>query len=60
VEQGSGSGSWQRIAELAPAASDYTDSRVNKGQQVAYRVRAANSDGESAYSNIARVMLAAH
>jgi hypothetical protein len=60
VEQGSGSGSWQRIAELAPAASDYTDSRVNKGQQVAYRVRAANGDGESAYSNIARVMLAAH
>jgi hypothetical protein len=59
VEQRSGSGSWERIAELGPAASDYTDSRVNKGQQVAYRVRAANGDGESAYSNIARIMIAA-
>jgi hypothetical protein len=58
VEQQSGSGSWERIAELGPAASDYTDSRVNKGQQVAYRVRAANGDGESAYSNIARIMIA--
>jgi len=58
VEQGGERGSWQRIAELGPAASDYVDSHVNKGQQVAYRVRAANGDGESAYSNIARVTLA--
>jgi len=59
VEQRSSSGSWERIAELGPAAADYTDSRVNKGQQMAYRVRAANGDGESAYSNIARIVIVA-
>jgi hypothetical protein len=58
VEQGGQSGSWQRIAELGPAASDYADP-VNKGQQLTYRVRTANADGESAYSNILRVMTAA-
>jgi len=56
---GSGQGSWERIAELGPSASDYTDSRVQRGQQVAYRVRAANADGLSAYSNIVRITLAA-
>jgi hypothetical protein len=54
VEESSGRGSWQRIAELAPSATSYADSAVKKGQQVSYRVRAANADGESAYSNIAR------
>ena len=58
VEPDNGPGSWERIAELGPAASDYTDSRVQKGQQVAYRVRAANADGVSAYSNIARITVA--
>jgi hypothetical protein len=55
VEESAGHGSWQRIAELGPSAGGYTDSNVKKGQTVAYRVRAANADGESAYSNIARV-----
>jgi hypothetical protein len=59
VEPGNGRGSWERIAELGPAASDYTDSRVQKGQQVAYRVRAVNADRVSACSNIARITLAA-
>ena len=59
LEPGNGRGSWERIAELGPAASDYADSRIQKGQQVAYRVRAANADGVSAYSNIARITPAA-
>ncbi len=50
-----GRGSWQRIAELPSAATDYTDSRLKKGQPVSYRVRATNRDGESASSNIARL-----
>jgi hypothetical protein len=47
--------SWQRIAELAASTTEYTDSRLKKGQQVSYRVRTSNADGESAYSNIARI-----
>ena len=54
-ESSSARGSWQRIAELAPSAVDYSDSRVKKGQEVAYRVRATNAGGESASSNIVRI-----
>jgi hypothetical protein len=51
---GDGSG-WKRIATLENMATEYTDSGVANGQQAAYRVRAYNDAGESAYSNIARV-----
>lgn len=55
-EESSGArGSWQQIAELAPSALDYSDSRVKKGQQIAYRVRATNTGGASASSNIVRI-----
>ena len=54
-EAGAGRGSWQRIAELPAAASDYTDSHLKKGQQISYRVRATNDDGQSASSNVARI-----
>ncbi|HET9307579.1 MAG TPA: fibronectin type III domain-containing protein, partial [Candidatus Sulfotelmatobacter sp.] len=54
-ESSSARGSWQRIAELPPSAMDYIDSRVQKGQQLAYRVRATNAGGESASSNIVRI-----
>jgi len=47
-------GSWSRIAKLSATASDYSDSSLKKGDRFAYRVRAINADGESAYSNIAR------
>jgi hypothetical protein len=50
-----GSRSWQRIAELPASAADYVDPGFRKGQQVSYRVRATNANGQSAYSNIARV-----
>jgi hypothetical protein len=50
-----GRGTWERIAKLAAGTMEYSDSSVKKGQRVAYRVRAVNADGESAYSNIARI-----
>ncbi len=60
VEETNGAhGGWQRIAELGASASEYTDASVKRGQQVAYRVRAANEAGESAYSNVARVVVPA-
>jgi hypothetical protein len=53
-----GHGYWQRIAELPPSATEYTDSALKKAQQASYRVRASNSDGISASSNIARIPVA--
>jgi len=54
VERLAGDGSrWERIAKLENTATEYTDSGVAKGRQAAYRVRAYNDAGESAYSNIA-------
>jgi hypothetical protein len=54
-----GRGGWERIVSLAANTTEYTDSSARKGQRVAYRVRAANSDGESAYSNIIRTTISA-
>jgi hypothetical protein len=47
-------GSWQRIAQLDATVTEYSDSKAPKGQEVSYRVRAANDAGESATSNIVR------
>jgi hypothetical protein len=54
VGGGVGKESWTRVAKLPNTATEYSDSSLKKGDRVAYRVRAINSDGESAYSNIAR------
>jgi hypothetical protein len=48
-------GRWDRMAKLPATATEYNDSGVKKGQVFAYRVRAINDNGESAYSNIARI-----
>lgn len=45
---------WERIANLAPIATEYTDSGLKKNEMAAYRIRAFNKEGESAYSNIVR------
>jgi hypothetical protein len=47
-------GSWERVATLGASATEYSDSAIKKGQSAAYRVRAVNAAGESAYSNIVR------
>ena len=47
-----GRGTWKRIANLAAGRAEYSDATVKNGQRVAYRVRAVNAEGESAYSNI--------
>ena len=51
--------SWSRIAKLPATATEYSDSALRKGERFSYRVRAVNSDGESAYSNIVRGTLEA-
>lgn len=53
-----GRGTWERIAKLGADTIEYSDSGVKKGQRVAYRVRAVNAEGESAYSNITRMTVA--
>jgi hypothetical protein len=45
---------WERIANLAPIATEYTDSGLKKNEIAAYRIRAFNKEGESAYSNVVR------
>ena len=58
VEESGGRGTWQRLAEVGPSVTQYTDTSLKKGQTLAYRVSAANSDGKSAYSNIVRIAAA--
>ena len=51
-DEGANTGrTWERVASLGSAANEYTDSTRLK--HAAYRVRAINHDGESAYSNVA-------
>lgn len=58
VEQRSGGpGAWKSIAKLAADATEYTDSRSPQGLSLAYRVRAMNDAGQSAYSNVVRPSL---
>jgi hypothetical protein len=47
-------GSWTRFATQPAAESEYADASAPAGV-VCYRVRAANGNGESAYSNVVRV-----
>ena len=55
VERRAGdAGSWTRIATQPSASAEYADGSAPSGV-VGYRVRAANRNGESAYSNVARV-----
>ena len=53
-EAGGGKETWNRIAKLPATATKYNDPGLKKGERFAYRVRAINGDGESAYSNIVR------
>ncbi|HKR85996.1 MAG TPA: fibronectin type III domain-containing protein [Terriglobales bacterium] len=43
---------WKRIAKLGKTDTEYTDPGMTRGTSAAYRVRAYNNAGESAYSNI--------
>ena len=55
VERRAGdAGPWTRIATQPSASAEYADGSAPAGV-VCYRVRAANRNGESAYSNVARV-----
>ena len=55
IEEANGAkGKWIQLAKLAATATEYSDSTLKKGEHAAYRVRAMNDAGQSAYSNIAR------
>jgi len=45
-------GTWSQITKLPPTAGEYADFSLKKSQSAAYRVRAVNGSGTSAYSNI--------
>ena len=45
---------WQRIATLPPASFEWADQNLPPGSHASYRVREANAEGPSAYSNIVR------
>jgi len=49
---GAGDGRWDKVATLPATAKEYTDSNA---KPAAYRVRATNTNGSSAYSNVVRV-----
>jgi hypothetical protein len=51
-------GNWTRVAKLSATATAYSDSGLKAGEHLAYRVRSINLGGESAYSNIARGVVA--
>jgi hypothetical protein len=50
-----GRSDWEKIEELPSSAKDYTDSQLKGARAISYRVRAKNSDGESAASNTVRM-----
>jgi hypothetical protein len=52
---GNGPSDWTTLASLPPAAAEYVDTKLRAGERASYRVRAVNSAGQSAYSNIVRV-----
>lgn len=52
-----GRGAWVNITQLPAAASQYTDSSSDRGMASSYRVRAVNTEGSSAYSNVVRVFM---
>jgi hypothetical protein len=47
---------WERVAKLNANVTQFLDSKAQDGQPFAYRVRAANANSESAYSNIATLI----
>lgn len=53
--QSNTSGAWEKIANVGAKANEYRDNTLPKGQKAAYRVRALNAAGESAYSNVVRI-----
>ncbi|HEV2352428.1 MAG TPA: fibronectin type III domain-containing protein [Terriglobia bacterium] len=52
---GSEAGRWETIAKLPGGSAEYGDTKAPQSGRAAYRVRASNDAGESAYSNIVRV-----
>ncbi len=59
IDEGAGAKvTWSRVAKMSATVTEYSDSGLKKGERIAYRVRAINAGGESAYSNIVRGVVA--
>lgn len=48
-------GQWEALSRLGADATEFADTSKPQKRPVSYRVRAGNSSGESAYSNIATI-----
>ena len=60
IEESAGAkGKWEELKKLPTSAREFSDSSLKRGQHVGYRVHAVSDAGQSAYSNIARVAVAA-
>lgn len=57
VERAVTEGRWKEIASFDATAVEYHDSTLQTNEEVAYRVRAINAAGASAYSNVVRFLL---
>ena len=53
IERSTDTSSWAALTSVGPNVTNYTDSSAVLGQKYYYRVRAANTSGNSDYSNIA-------
>lgn len=53
VERSVGGGSYTQVARLAAGATSFTDTGLSASTTYTYRVRASNSSGFSAYTNLA-------
>nr|WP_293839803.1 fibronectin type III domain-containing protein [uncultured Arsenicibacter sp.] len=54
IEQSTGSGEYQKVATVPPNSTTYISSGLTEATLYRFRVRAVNSAGGSAYSNIAQ------
>lgn len=55
IERSTGSGAWTQVATVGANVLTWTDSNLTAKVVYSYRVRAYNSSGNSAYSNVASV-----
>ncbi len=51
-----GSTNWSLLASPGANATSYTDNNLNSGVRYYYRIRAVNTSGNSAYSNVANAI----
>jgi serine protease len=58
IERRRGSDSWRPLVTVGANTTTYSDTSVLRDETYSYRVRAVNSAGSSAYSNVATITVA--